>query len=116
MIKINREIGYEAMLLHVRRTGIVTSACMMFKKEIWHDLGGFDAQMLEYEDADFCLRAMNNIKGVNIWTCFAKLCSKREKLYQIKSSNAISSFVKKYQRIIEQDDIAHPEWDELGLV
>lgn len=111
-----REIGYEAMLLHVRRTGIVTSACMMFKKEIWHDLGGFDAQMLEYEDADFCLRAMNNIKGVNIWTCFAKLCSKREKLYQIKSSNAISSFVKKYQRIIEQDDIAHPEWDELGLV
>lgn len=49
-------------------------------------------------------------------TCFAKLCSKREKLYQIKSSNAISSFVKKYQRIIEQDDIAHPEWDELGLV
>lgn len=111
-----REIGYEAMLLHVRRTGIVTSACMMFEKKIWDDLGGFDARMSEYEDADFCIRATDNIKGENIWTCFAKLCSERENLYQIKSSKAIDLFAKKYQKIIRQDDIAHPEWDKLGLV
>lgn len=111
-----REIGYEAMLLHVRRTGAATAACMMFDKKIWSDLGGFSDKIPEYEDVDFCLRAANAIDGVNIWTCYAKMRSEKEKLYETKSIKAVKLFEKKYWKEINEDGIAHPEWDKLGLV
>jgi len=42
----------------VRFAPIVSGAFMMVKRELWHELGGFDLAFFMYgEDADFCLRA-----------------------------------------------------------
>lgn len=42
----------------VREVPAVTGACMMIKKEIWNQLGGFNENFINgWEDNDFCLRA-----------------------------------------------------------
>src|SRR5262249_35152378 len=41
-----------------REVAAVTGACMMFRKSIWEELGGFDLGFpLNFNDVDFCLRA-----------------------------------------------------------
>lgn len=55
----------------------VTGACMMFKKSLWSELGGFDEKNLKvsYSDIDFCLRAGKTGKKT-ILTPFALLYHK----------------------------------------
>lgn len=50
------DIGYEALLCHVRETTGVSAACMMFSKKVWRELQGFANACKGYEDMDFCLR------------------------------------------------------------
>ena len=43
-----------------RFVNAVTGACMMVRREVWNQLGGFDAEtfkMGQFEDVDFCWRA-----------------------------------------------------------
>ena len=63
------DIGYEALLCHVRNTTFALSACMMFSKQDWESLQGFPEKSSGYEDIEFCLRAIAAKKN-NVWTCF----------------------------------------------
>ena len=49
---------WTADLNEVRAVPVVSGACMLVKRDLWQELGGFDQQFFLYgEDADFCLRA-----------------------------------------------------------
>jgi len=40
----------------VRETSAVTSACMMIRRDVFRELKGFDEELRNYDDYDFCLR------------------------------------------------------------
>ena len=111
-----REDGYEAMLLHVRRVCLVTAECMLFEKKIWDELNGFDNVVPEYEDIDFCIRAIENNNRINVWTPFAEMFTSHREINGLKSPEAITVFEDKYRQAIEKDDTSHPVWDKFGLV
>jgi GT2 family glycosyltransferase len=49
--------GYQNYLNQIRNYSSVTAACMMVRKELFLDFGGFDETFaIEYNDTDFCLR------------------------------------------------------------
>jgi GT2 family glycosyltransferase len=51
-----------------RRFTAVTAACMLVRRSIFHEMGGFDTAFLNgYEDTDFCLRL--NERGHEIHYC-----------------------------------------------
>lgn len=65
--------GYFGKLVQVRNVSAVTGACMMTRKKVFIELGGFDENFeLAYGDVDICLRALG--KGyLNVWTPYALL-------------------------------------------
>ena len=40
----------------IHETSAVTSACMMVRRNVFEELGGFDEQLRNFDDFDFCLR------------------------------------------------------------
>ena len=52
--------GYMLKRIYVRDTSAVTGACMMIRKELFTEYGGFDENnfAIAYNDVDFCLRLM----------------------------------------------------------
>lgn len=49
--------GYCDLLSVVRNYSAVTGACMMTRKELFREMGGFDEQLpIVYNDVDYCLR------------------------------------------------------------
>jgi O-antigen biosynthesis protein len=62
--------GYHGFANVARNVSCVTAACLMVKKELFTELGGFDERFTSYDDVDLCLRAME--KGYkNIYTPYA---------------------------------------------
>jgi GT2 family glycosyltransferase len=55
----------------IRETSAVTSACMMVRRAVFEGLGGFDEELRNYDDYDFCLRLRE--KGYKIiYTPYAR--------------------------------------------
>jgi GT2 family glycosyltransferase len=56
--RLRIESAYWPWLRMTRDVTAVTGACMMLRRDIWDELGGFDARFpVNYNDIDFCLRA-----------------------------------------------------------
>ncbi|WP_448588120.1 glycosyltransferase family 2 protein [Thermocrinis sp.] len=75
--------GYMYRLSTVQNYLVVTGACMVFRKEVFYEVGGFDEEFeIDFNDVDFCLKVYE--KGYRIvWTPYARLIhfeskSKRE--------------------------------------
>lgn len=109
------DIGYEALLCHVRNTTAALSACMMFSKEIWENIGGFSEKIDAYEDIDFCLRAIDKHKN-NVWTCFAEVRYTGKHILPIVTEQQSSNFARQYLHFFEDELYYHPLWEKLGLV
>lgn len=63
------DYGYEAMLSYVRNTTIQSDTCLMFKKELFNIMNGFN-DINGYECIDFSLRLFK--EGYrNVWTPYA---------------------------------------------
>jgi glycosyltransferase involved in cell wall biosynthesis len=73
--RIHREeSGYFGRAALTQSYSAVTAACMVVRKELFKELGGFNEQELAvaFNDVDFCLRLYE--KGCrNIWTPYAEL-------------------------------------------
>jgi GT2 family glycosyltransferase/glycosyltransferase involved in cell wall biosynthesis len=55
----------------IRETSAVTGACMMVRRTVFEELGGFDEELRNFDDFDFCLRLRE--KGYKIiYTPYAK--------------------------------------------
>jgi GT2 family glycosyltransferase len=65
--------GYFGRLTYVQNFSAVTAACLMCRREVFDEVGGFDEQFaLCYNDVDFCLKL--RAKGYSIvWTPEARL-------------------------------------------
>jgi GT2 family glycosyltransferase len=52
------EAGYLGMAVRCREVSAVTGACLMTRRQVFEELGGFDESLgLDLNDVDFCLRA-----------------------------------------------------------
>lgn len=67
--------GYFGRLVLRQNLSAVTAACMLVRRELYIQVGGFDEQHLKvaFNDVDFCLKLL--MAGYkNVWTPFAELC------------------------------------------
>lgn len=55
------DVGYFCRAINTQNVSAVSSACMMFEKELHTRIGGFDEKYfkIDYADIDFCLRVQN---------------------------------------------------------
>ena len=108
------EIGYEGLLCHVRNTTSASKMCMMVKKDIWNELGGFSDQVEGYEDVDFCLKGIEAGKR-NIWTCFSELTMKKKNIKE-QTYEEREHFEEKWSQMFDKEKYYHPYWEILRLV
>ncbi len=49
--------GYNSMAIQTRNCSVVTGACMMVRREVFDEIGGFDEALpVAFNDVDFCLK------------------------------------------------------------
>ena len=109
------DIGYEALLCHVRETTGVSAACMMFSKKIWREVQGFANACKGYEDIDFCLRGLEKGKN-NVWTCFSELRFTGQEFIEEKKEEERNRFVTVWNQQFGQEQCYHPLWKILRIV
>lgn len=68
--------GYPGQMARAKLTqtmSAVTAACMMVRREVYHQAGGLDVSLqVAFNDIDFCLRLRQH-GYANVWTPFAEL-------------------------------------------
>ena len=104
--------GYFGRLRTVQNVSAVTGACMMTKKSIFEELGGFDENMSHaFNDVDYCLK-MREKGYLVIYTPYAELYH-RESLsrgYEVteeqkkRFEKEIQYFKKKWKRVLDAGD------------
>ena len=101
----------------VQNYSSVTAACMVMKRKVFEELGGFDEENFKvaYNDIDLCLKAREKNYRV-VWTPFARLyhhemisrgndrLKKNMKRYLAESK----SFAKKWEKYIGNDPYYNP--------
>lgn len=68
------DFGYMCRLQLVYHVTCITAACMIMRKSVFHEIGGFDAVNLKvaYNDVDLCLKIRSAGYDI-IWTPYAQL-------------------------------------------
>lgn len=65
--------GYQKRLVSVQNFSAVTAACMMIRRKLFLEVGGFDENLpLAYNDVDLCLKLLALGKRI-VWTPLAEL-------------------------------------------
>jgi len=65
--------GYINRLRLIQNYSAVTGACLMIRKDVFYEIGGFDEQYdLALSDIDLCLKALSN-NYLIVWTPYAEL-------------------------------------------
>ena len=65
--------GYLGRLNSIQNVSAVTAACMLVRRRIFDEVGGFDEGLaVAFNDVDFCLR-VRAAGYLNVWTPFAEL-------------------------------------------
>jgi GT2 family glycosyltransferase len=69
-----QESGYNGRLSCPQNYSVVTAACLAVRRELFHEIGGFNDQSLKiaFNDVDFCLKSIESGYR-NIWTPHAEL-------------------------------------------
>ena len=66
--------GYHFRLHLVQEVSAVTAACLVVRRDLYNEVGGFDEENLKvaYNDVDFCLK-LRAAGYCNLWTPYAEL-------------------------------------------
>ena len=99
--------GYMGRLKIVHNVSAVTGACLMTRKEVFQEVGGFDENLqVAYNDVDLCLKIRE--KGyLIVWTPFAELYH-HEKLTRGRPSNK-----EKWELEIKEREYFKTKWQHL---
>ena len=105
--------GYMYRLCTVQNYLAVTAACMMFRKNVFYEVGGFDEEFrVDFNDVDFCLKVYE--KGYKIiWTPYAVLIhyesqSKAKVKDKKIAEKEIRLLKKRWKKYIERDPFYNP--------
>ncbi|WP_448584479.1 glycosyltransferase family 2 protein [Thermocrinis sp.] len=98
--------GYMFRLSTTQNYISVTAACMVFRKEVFYEVEGFDeAFEVDFNDVDFCLRVFE--KGYRIlWTPYAVLYhfeSKSKKQDDKRAKREIELLRRRWKKYIQKD-------------
>lgn len=98
--------GYLDLLQTVRNVSAVTGACLVMRRELYSQLGGFDAENLAVtcNDVDLCLRA--NAAGFrSLWTPYAQL------FHHESASRGQDEDPQKKERLKREQNVMIERWD-----
>ena len=103
--------GYMNRLVTLQNYLAVTAACMVFRKEVFEEVGGFDESLaVNFNDVDFCLRVYE--RGYRIvWTPHAVLHHLESKSRSINEEIArreMKIFKKRWKKYLERDPYYNP--------
>lgn len=108
------DIGYEAIMCHVRNVTSNSMTCMMFKKCLWENVNGFTEKASGYYDVDFNLKLIE--KGYrNIWTPYSEIFLSH-RIDEGRSETQIKVFTEKWDKYIDNDRYINDLWNKLRLV
>ena len=100
--------GYMFRAVVPQEVSAVTAACMMFRKRIFYEIGGFDEKHfpINFNDTDFCLRVKE--KGYRvIFTPYAELYHYEHGTRKVDDDKDIKkerkNFIKRWRKYVEED-------------
>jgi GT2 family glycosyltransferase len=99
--------GYFGRLIVTQDLSAVTAACLMTKRHIFNEIGGFDERyVLAFNDVDFCVKIRQ--KGyLIVWTPFAEL-------YHHESlTRGLDDTPEKLARFIKEAELFATEWSHV---
>jgi GT2 family glycosyltransferase len=102
--------GYYNRLCVVHNVSAVTAACLVMRKKLFEEVGGFDAVNLKvaYNDVDLCLKVMA-LGYRNLWTPHAELIH-----YESKSRGKKRSWWQR-RKLRKEASFLQKKWGELLL-
>ena len=102
-----QQAGRTLPIVCARAYSAVTAACMMVRRSVFEELGGFDEKLgVAYNDIDFCLRAGRSGKKV-IYTPYAQL-------YHYESrTRGLELTKEKAERVRRETEIFQKRWSTL---
>lgn len=100
-------LGYMGRLCYAQNVSAVTGACLLVKKELYHQVGGLDESFaISLNDVDFCLK-LRALGYLNVFTPFAEL-------YHLESaSRGLDDNGEKAQRYNRESEQFRSKWKEV---
>ena len=104
----NANVGYMGRLIYAQNLSAVTAACMMIRREVWEEVGGFDDEFaVAYNDVDLCMR-IRKAGYLVVWTPYAEL------IHYESKSRGTDDTPKKKARFEQEQQLFLERWhDEL---
>jgi GT2 family glycosyltransferase len=105
----SNDIGYMGHFVSIRNYSAVTAACMMLRKSIFNEAGGFDESYeIGFGDVDLCLR-VRELGYENLFTPYAELLhyesATRGRSFSFDPHpNDTKRFIEKWQKYINKGD------------
>jgi GT2 family glycosyltransferase len=109
--KVDRgSVGYMGKLEYAQNMSAVTAACMMVRRSVFDEVGGFDPQFkISYNDIDLCMR-IRKAGYLIVWTPYAELYHHESK------SRGLDSNKKNRIRFMKEINLFKERWSkELAL-
>jgi O-antigen biosynthesis protein len=99
--------GEKNRLRAVQNFSAVTAACLVVRRSVFEQVGGFDAQQLAvaFNDVDLCLR-IQAAGYRNVWTPFAEL------YHHESASRGAEDTPAKQRRFVGEMTVMHDRWGE----
>lgn len=97
--------GYIDFAMITRNCAAVTAACLMMRREVFEEVGGFDEEIdVAYNDVDLCLKIISNSYYI-VWTPHATLYHyESASRGQFQPERNIRYFCDKWQKFLEGGD------------
>ncbi|WP_235949770.1 glycosyltransferase family 2 protein [Paenibacillus apii] len=98
--------GYFGALISVKNVSAVTAACLMVKRSVFEEIGGFDEELsVAYNDVDLCL-SIRKAGYLNIWLPYVQLIHHESKTRGYDNTNS------KLERLNREADYLKDKWGE----
>ena len=99
------DLGYFNHLKSINNFSAVTAACLMVRKEVYHEVGGFDEELaIEFNDVDFCLKLVEAGYN-NLYTPFVTLYH-----YESVSRGHPHKTKKTYEKHVKENNLFKERW------